>query len=448
MKTSHRSDDFHPLEGIDGTSPRPPRSSADRRTSPLQRLVVYSSLILLGAGGVVLGDRLISSNTPLLAQQPSTVQPPSSTSPDASNNAPNPGPASSSGRILSATNPNFIATAVEKVGPAVVTINSQRTVKAQQPDFFDNDPFFRRFFGDQQSPQSPQSPSSKVEEGTGSGFIIDSKGLILTNAHVVEGVDQVSVILKDGRTFTGKVLGKDTVTDVAVVKIEAQNLPTVTLGNSDQLEPGEWAIAIGNPLGLDNTVTAGIISATSRSSAQIGIGDRRVGFIQTDAAINPGNSGGPLLNERGEVIGMNTAIIEGTQGLGFAVPINTARRISEQLIANGKVDHPYLGIQMATITPSLKQKLNTDPNSPVNVQEDQGILVLRVMSDSPAAKAGLRTGDVIQKINGQTVADADTVQKVVEGSHIGSDLPIELRRGGQTIDLSVQPGVMPPQSDS
>ena len=143
--------------------------------------------------------------------------------------------------------------------------------------------------------------------------------------------------------YKGKVLGEDKVTDVAVVKVEATKLPTVSLGNSDLLQPGEWAIAIGNPLGLDNTVTAGIISATGRSSADIGVGDRRVGFIQTDAAINPGNSGGPLLNEKGEVVGMNTAIISGAQGLGFAVPINTAKRISDLLIANGKVDHPYLG---------------------------------------------------------------------------------------------------------
>ena len=157
-------------------------------------------------------------------------------------------------------------------------------------------------------------------------------------------------------------MGADLLTDVAVVKIQAQNLPTVTLGNASQLKPGEWAIAIGNPLGLDNTVTAGIVSATGRSGGHVGIQDIRVNFIQTDAAINPGNSGGPLLNNRGEVIGMNTDIIQGAQGIGFAIAINTVRRISRQLITKGKVDHAYLGIQMVTINPQVKQMLNSDPN--------------------------------------------------------------------------------------
>src|SRR5919202_1353056 len=165
-----------------------------------------------------------------------------------------------------------------------------------------------------------------IERGTGSGFVIGGDGVILTNAHVVEGADTVNVTLKDGRSFQGQVLGADKVTDVAVVKIEANNVPVVAIGNSDKLLSGEWAIAIGNPLGLDNSVTAGIISATGRSSSDVGVPDKRIGFIQTDAAINPGNSGGPLLNASGEVIGMNTAIIQGAQGLGFAIPINTAKR--------------------------------------------------------------------------------------------------------------------------
>jgi S1-C subfamily serine protease len=346
------------------------------------------------------------------------------------------------GQLLSAANPNFIAEAAQKVGPAVVRIDSKRQVVSQGvPDEFSNDPTLRRFFGN----QNPQRPSSQVEEGTGSGFIVDANGLILTNAHVVDGADQVSVLLKDGRRLKGKVLGADSVTDVAVVKVEATNLPTVSLGNSELLQPGEWAIAIGNPLGLDNTVTAGIISATGRSSADIGVGDRRVGFIQTDAAINPGNSGGPLLNEKGEVVGMNTAIISGAQGLGFAVPINTAKRISDLLIANGKVDHPYLGIQMETLTPDLKQELNDNPDSPVSVQEDKGIIVLKVIPDSPAAKAGLKAGDVITKIGGQEAASAEVIQQTVEESKVGGKLAIELRRQGQTVNLSIQPGILPAQ---
>jgi S1-C subfamily serine protease len=217
------------------------------------------------------------------------------------------------------------------------------------------------------------------------------------------------------------------------------------LGNSDQLQPGEWAIAIGNPLGLDNTVTTGIVSATGRTSNQIGAPDRRVEYIQTDAAINPGNSGGPLLNYRGEVIGMNTAIIQGAQGLGFAIPINTAQRISSQLIATGKVQHPYLGIQMVGLTPQLKQSINSDPNSGLSVNEDKGVLVVKVMPNSPAAKAGIRAGDVIQKLGGQSVTDASSVQKAVENSQVGGNLSLELRRNGQNVNLAVQPGAFPNQ---
>ena len=217
---------------------------------------------------------------------------------------------------------NFIASTAERVGPAVVRINSARTVASSgRPGIF-NDPFFREFFGEQGIPEQPRE---RVERGTGSGFILDANGTILTNAHVVEGADEVTVTFKDGRELRGDVIGEDPLTDVAVIKVEATNLPVVSVGDSDALRPGEWAIAIGNPLGLDNTVTAGIISATGRTSAQIRVPDKRVQFIQTDAAINPGNSGGPLLNERGEVIGVNTAIIGNAQGLGFAIPINRAR---------------------------------------------------------------------------------------------------------------------------
>ena len=203
------------------------------------------------------------------------------------------------------------------------------------------------------------------------------------------------------------------------------------------------AIAIGNPLGLDNTVTTGIISATGRSSNLIGAADKRVEYIQTDAAINPGNSGSPLLNSRGQVIAMNTAIIQGAQGLGFAIPINTAQRISSQIIATGKVEHPYLGIQMMGLTPQLKQNINSDPNSGLSVDEDKGVLVIKVVPNSPAAKAGIRAGDVIQKLGGQAVTDANSVQKVVENSQIGGDLRLELRRNGQNLNIAVQPGAFP-----
>ncbi len=380
------------------------------------------SLVLLGsgmtlAGGYLAGHReQVSQNASNLAVSPVNAAPP----------------------VPSGTDPNFVTQVVQRVGPAVVRINSSRTVTTQVPDEF-NDPFFRRFFGS----RLPSSPERQVQRGTGSGFILSADGRILTNAHVVDGADMVTVVLQDGRSFKGKVMGKDELTDVAVVKIQADNLPIVTVGNSDQLQPGQWAIAIGNPLGLDSTVTTGIISATGRSSNQIGAPDKRVEYIQTDAAINPGNSGGPLLNSRGDVIGMNTAIIQGAQGLGFAIPINTAQRISNQLIATGKVQHPYLGIQMVGLTPELKQNINSDPNAGLNVTEDSGVLVVKVVPNSPAAKAGIRVGDVIQKLNGQLVKDASSVQRAVENSQVGGDVRLEVRRNGQNVSLAVQPGAFP-----
>lgn len=345
-------------------------------------------------------------------------------------------------RLLLGQSSNFIADAVERVGPAVVRIDAARTVVQRAPAIF-SDPFFREFFGDF---GMAGPPTRRVERGTGSGFILESDGLIVTNAHVVSGADQVVVTLKDGREFRGTVIGEDPVTDVAVVQVDATGLPTVTLGDSEQLRPGEWAIAIGNPLGLDNTVTAGIISATGRSSAQIRVPDRRVSFIQTDAAINPGNSGGPLLNERGEVIGVNTAIIGGAQGLGFAIPIATAQRIANELIANGRVEHPYMGIQMRTLSPELRDALNSDARSGVRVAADRGIIVLGVMRDSPAAAAGLRPGDVITTINGQSISEADAVQQLVEQSEVGQTFQVGVNRAGQTLTLSVRTAPLPIQA--
>ncbi|NWF59909.1 MAG: trypsin-like peptidase domain-containing protein [Fischerella sp.] len=399
-----------------------PSAEKPHHPAPWQRAAMNLSLVLLGSGMTLAGGYLasnyqqMSQNASNLAVTPVNAAPP----------------------IPTSTDPNFVTNVVQKVGPAVVRIDSSRTVTTRLPEEF-NDPFFRRFFGQ----QIPLPRGNRVERGTGSGFIIDADGRILTNAHVVDGADTVKVTLKDGRSFQGKVLGKDELTDVAVVKIEAKNLPMVKLGNSDQLQPGQWAIAIGNPLGLDNTVTTGIISGTGRNSSLIGAGDRRVDYIQTDAAINPGNSGGPLLNDRGEVIGMNTAIIQGAQGLGFAIPIKTAQRIADQLITTGKAQHPYLGIQMVGLTPELQQNINSDPNSNLSVNEDKGVLVVKVMPNSPAAKAGIRAGDVIQKLNGQTVTDASSVQKAVNDNPIGAELRIELRRQGQNLNLAVQSGAFP-----
>lgn len=337
----------------------------------------------------------------------------------------------------SSGDPNFVVKVVQQVGPAVVRIDSSRTITSRVPDEF-NDPFFRRFFGE----GTPQ-PRQRVERGSGSGFIINSSGQIVTNAHVVDGADRVTVILKDGRTFDGKVLGEDPVTDVATIKINANNLPTLSVGNSDALQPGEAVIAIGNPLGLNNTVTSGIISATGRSSSDIGASDKRVDYIQTDAAINPGNSGGPLLNARGQVIAMNTAIIRGAQGLGFAIPINTVQRIAQELIAKGKVDHPYLGVQMVTLTPENKERIKNVAGDRLNLTANDGVLLVEIVPRSPASVAGLRVGDVIKSINSQPVTKIEEVQKLVEKSKIGTKLPIEVERNGQIVQVGVQPAPLP-----
>ena len=380
--------------------------------------LTYIGLVLAGAGITLLGVELLPNNAFLSRSSQNTL-------------AAIPHQAS----INSAYNYNFVTSVVDKVGSAVVRINSTQKIKNPNAQMF-NDPFFQEFLGS----GIPAPPSQETVRGVGSGFIINSNGKILTNAHVVNGADTVTVTLKDGRTLNGKVLGSDPVTDIAVVQIEANNLPTVSLGDSQQLKPGEWAIAIGNPLGLDNTVTEGIISATGRSSSQLGVPDERVNFIQTDAAINPGNSGGPLLNANGEVIGVNTAIIQNAQGLGFAIPINTAKGIANQLIAKGTVEHSYLGIQMTTLTPELKEQLNSDPNSPISVSESTGVLIAKVMPSSPAAKGGIRAGDVVVKVNDQPVTKDTQLQQAVENTSIGSNLQLQIRRQGQTLNLNIQPG--------
>ncbi|MEB3358572.1 MAG: HhoA/HhoB/HtrA family serine endopeptidase [Synechococcales bacterium] len=334
------------------------------------------------------------------------------------------------------TNPNFIAEAVEQVGPAVVRIDSSRTVVGRATDPFQN-PLFRRFFGDEIP--NPE----RIERGTGSGFILSADGQLITNAHVVAGADMVKVTLKDGRSFDGTVLGTDPITDIAVIKIEADGLPAVTLGSSENLVPGQWAIAIGNPLGLDNTVTAGIISAIGRSSSQVGIPDKRVRFIQTDAAINPGNSGGPLLNDQGEVIGINTAIRADAQGLGFAIPIETAARIADQLFATGKAQHPYIGIQMIDLSPEALEQLKDDESLGFKVTRADGVLIMKVMPGTPAEAADLQAGDVILSVNGVSVATAADVQEQVEDTAIGNSLEIELDRQGEALTVELRPTTLP-----
>jgi S1-C subfamily serine protease len=335
---------------------------------------------------------------------------------------------------LQPENLNFIAIAAQKVGPAVVRIDAAFTEDKQEDD------------GDRSA--SPKLPSDsrrveRLEKGTGSGFILSADGKILTNAHVVAGAERVKVTLKGGKVLDGKVVGIDRVTDVAVVKVEAQNLPSVQLGESERLMPGEWAIAIGNPLGLDNTVTVGIVSATGRTSSQVGIPDKRVSFIQTDAAINPGNSGGPLLNARGEVIGINTAIRAHAQGLGFAIPIRTATRISTQLFAVGKFDHPYLGVEMVPLTAELKEGIAKEPSLRSKVTAEKGALVTMVMPKSPAETSGIRPGDVIIKVADRQIETPNDVQQQVEASAIGENLKLEVSREGGVKSLQIKPSKFP-----
>ncbi|EAW38230.1 HhoA/HhoB/HtrA family serine endopeptidase [Lyngbya sp. PCC 8106] len=339
---------------------------------------------------------------------------------------------------ISPTNPavsNFVTAAVNKVGPAVVRLDTERTVTRNFDPFFD-DPFFRRFFGEDFAPQNPQEYQQR---GQGSGFIVDSNGIILTNAHVVKGADKVTVILKDGREFQGEVRGVDEPSDLAVVKINGNNLPVAPLGNSDEVQVGDWAIAVGNPLGLDNTVTLGIVSTLNRPSSQVGIPDKRLDFIQTDAAINPGNSGGPLLNNQGEVIGINTAIRADGQGIGFAIPIDKAKSIQDKLARGEQISHPYIGVRMVTLTPDIAKEFNRNPNSPLLVPEIKGVLVVEIIPDSPAASSGIRRGDVITQIDDETITTADQLQQKVELSRVNQPLNIKVQRGEQTQQISVRP---------
>jgi serine protease Do len=409
---------------IDTTSM--PQQSGER--SMMLILLTVSAVVFLGGCSLLPANTFENQNNNVESQVP----PQQTTDPNPSVVPP---------PILSSSeDPNFVVAVVQKVGSAVVRIDSSRTVISQRPEEFE-DPILGRFFRGNE----PSEPRQRVERGSGSGFIINSSGQILTNSHVVDGADTVTVTLKDGRSFNGKVMGEDPVTDVAVIKIAANNLPTLSIGNSDILQPGEAVIAIGNPLGLNNTVTSGIISATGRSGRDIGASDKRVDYLQTDAAINPGNSGGPLLNIRGQVIGMNTAIIKGAQGLGFAIPINTVQKIAQELITTGKADHPYLGIQMVTLTPEVKARIISKFGDRVNIIADKGVLLINIVPRSPASLAGLRPGDVVRSINNQPVTTIEDVQKLVENSKIGSPLQIQVERNGQTVPIAVIPAPLPVQ---
>jgi serine protease Do len=328
---------------------------------------------------------------------------------------------------------------VKKAAPSVVNISSMRIVRERmQQNPFLNDPMFRQFFGNRFPNQGDDQPRSHKSEGLGSGVIISPDGYILTANHVVEGADEIEISIADNKkSYIAKVIGTDPPTDVAVLKIDAKDLPAITLADSDQLEVGDVVLAIGNPFDVGQTVTMGIVSALGRSG--LGFGGYE-NFIQTDAAINPGNSGGALVDAEGRLVGINTAIISrsgGNQGIGFAVPINMARRVVERLISGGKVTRGYLGILPQDITPGLAQQFN--------LSTQNGALVGDVVAGTPAEKAGIKSGDVIIAFNGKDVSDAHGLQLAVSQCEPGSPATVKLIRNGVQKDLTITLAQLPNQ---
>jgi len=345
-------------------------------------------------------------------------------------------PAPVAGNPGAAALPDFTQI-VSHNGPAVVNIQvigSTRVSQRQSPQFDEDDPFFeffRRF-----QPQQPHGGGNgngsgrELVRGAGSGFIVSPDGVILTNAHVVRDADQVTVKLQDRREYRAKVLGSDPKTDVAVLKIEAKGLPVVPLGNTRNLQVGEWVLAIGSPYGLESTVTAGVVSAKGRT-----LPNDSVPFIQTDVAVNPGNSGGPLFNTRGEVVGINSQIYSqtgGYQGLSFAIPIDVAVRIKDQIVATGKVQHAKLGVSVQDINQGFADSFKLD--SP------DGALVSNVERGSAAEKAGLKSGDVIRKIDGQPVIAGGDLTAIVSIAKPGEKVVLDVWREGKTVQLNATLG--------
>lgn len=318
------------------------------------------------------------------------------------------------------------------VTPAVVNISTTRVIKGDDEDFsfspFFNDPFFRRFFGEEPF-RRPRMPKQRREQSLGSGVIVDPTGYIITNNHVVSKADEIKVVLSDRREFKGKIVGTDPKSDIAVIKIDGDDLPTMRWGNSTQLEVGEYVLAIGNPFGLNQTVTMGIISAVGR--AQVGIADYE-DFIQTDAAINPGNSGGALVNVHGELIGINTAIFTrsgGYMGIGFAVPSDMAKSVMDSLIATGKVVRGWLGISIQEITAKLAKEFG--------LVDSRGTLVADVLPDSPAERGGLQRGDIILELNGKEIRNTGQLRNVVAATPVGSKITLKVFRDKQSREIAV-----------
>ncbi|MBI4653770.1 MAG: DegQ family serine endoprotease [Nitrospirae bacterium] len=328
--------------------------------------------------------------------------------------------------ILTKTN-QALSEIVEAVKPVVVNISTSRIIKVPQHfDPFSNDPFFRRFFGDEFLPKIPREYKTR---SLGSGVIVSPEGYILTNNHVIKDAEEIKVLLPDKREFKGEVKGTDPKTDLAVIKIDAKNLPTISWGNSNKLKVGEIVLAIGNPYGLNQTVTMGIVSAVGR--ANVGIADYE-DFIQTDAAINPGNSGGAMANVKGELVGINTAIFSvtgGYQGIGFAIPSNMAKAVMESLIKEGKVIRGWLGVSVQSVTPELARQFG--------LKEEYGALVSDVFEKSPAEKAGLLRGDVIVEYEGKKIEEPLSLRNMVASTAPGTEVEIKAIRNGEAKTLKV-----------
>ena len=317
------------------------------------------------------------------------------------------------------------AEVVEAVAPTVVNISTTRTVKVQgSANPFLNDPFFRRFFGEQFN-----MPKERKASSLGSGVIVDSNGYILTANHVIQGADEIRVTLADKREFQGKIVGTDSMTDVGVIRIDAKDLPAIQLGESSRLKVGETVLAIGSPYGLSQTVTMGIVSAVGRANED---------FIQTDAAINPGNSGGALVNVRGQLVGINTAIFStsgGYQGIGFAVPTSMAKSVMESLIQKGKVIRGWLGVTIQNLTPDLAKQFD--------LENENGVLIGDIVDGSPAEKAGLKRGDVIVEFNGTKVTDPNQIRNMVANTEPGKEVEVTIIRNNEEMKKKVTISELP-----
>lgn len=383
--------------------------------SPIVRTVVaVLALVVAAAGGYLAHARL---------SKPSSV--------DAAVTRTGPVPA-----VADSLQQSFVGVA-QQVRPAVVHLGTIERAKARTgpsaPPGSSDDPFFKDFFNQFFGSEGPGPRSEFRRPGLGSGVIIDKRGLVLTNYHVVKGADEITIRLSDKREYRGQMLGTDPKTDLAIVRFSPDHgLTVAALGNSDDLRVGEWAVAIGNPFGLDQTVTVGVISATGRSDVGIATYEN---FIQTDASINPGNSGGPLVNLKGEVVGINTAIVAAGQGIGFAIPINMVKRVVDQLVDKGKVVRGWLGVSLQPLSAELAQSLGLSGTN--------GAVVGSTMADGPAAKAGLQQGDVIVGFNKTPVEDYRHVQRLVAESPVGKSVTLEVVRKKQKIDVPVTVAEVP-----